>query len=94
MDYLELAEMIPSEKWGIVSDQLTGFILTSKNDEKMPNDLANSILLNMKNKVSSSKMGVALLLEAALLLEQEKSLGLFGEMQLSKIVDKVKGNPA
>ena len=94
MDYLELAELIPSEKWGIVSDQLTGFILTSKNDEKMPNDLANTILLNMKNKVSASKAGVAALLEAALLLEQEKSLGLFGEMQLTTIVDKVKGNPA
>jgi hypothetical protein len=94
MDYLELAELIPPEKWGAVSDQLTGFILTSKNDEKMPNDLANMILLNMKNKASSSKSGVAALLEAALLLEQEKSVGLFGEMQLIQIVEKIKGNPA
>jgi hypothetical protein len=94
MDYLELTELIPLEKWGAVSDQLIGFILASKNDEKMPNALANMILLNMKNKTSSSKGGMAALLEAALLLEQEKSVGFFGEMQLSQIVEKVKGNPA
>ncbi len=92
MDYFKLAELIPEDKRVAVSDQLVGYLLTSKNDEKMPNDLANVILLNLKNRASSSSAGLAALLEAALLLEAEKTLGFFGELQLSKIVEQVKGN--
>jgi hypothetical protein len=94
MDYSKLAELVPHEKWDAVSDRLTSFILSSKNDEKMPNDLANLILLNMKNQASNSKAGLTALLEAALLLEEEKSIEFFAEMQLTRIVEHLKGNPA
>ena len=94
MDYLELANLIPAEKRDEVSDQLTDFILASKNDEKMPNNLANALLLEMKNRELNSYAGLTMLLEASLLLEAEKTISFFGQLQLNKIVEKIKENSA
>lgn len=90
MDYPKIVELIPAEKWGPLSDQLTNFLLASKNDEKMPSQLANTILSHMKNGVLNSKQGLAALLEAALLLEPEKTLSAFGEMQLPDVAEQIR----
>jgi hypothetical protein len=90
VDYSKIVEMIPAEKWGPVSDQLTNFLLTSKNDEKMPSQLANTLLLHMKNGVVKSKQGITVLLEGAMLLEPEKTLAAFGEMQMANVADEIK----
>jgi hypothetical protein len=89
MDYPKIVEMIPAEKWGPLSDQLTGVILGSKNDEKMPNALANTMLLHMKNKTTNTKAGLCALLEAAVLLDAEKTVVALGEMQLLKIAEQI-----
>jgi hypothetical protein len=90
MDYLKLVELIPTEKWGVVSDQLTNYVLTTKNVEKMPSALASCMLIAMKSGIANSKSGVSVLLEAALLLEPEKTLGALNEMQLSNVVEQIK----
>ena len=89
MDYPALDELIPAEKWVPLSSQLIGVILGSKNDDKMPTSLANTILLNMKNSASSSKSGVTALLEAALLLDPEKTIGALGDLQMVKLAEQI-----
>jgi len=92
MDYSKLVESIPAEKWGPLSDQLTGVILGSKNDERMPNTLANTMLLHMKNSTTGTKSGLTALLEAAILLDAEKTIGALGEMQLLKVAQQMVQN--
>jgi hypothetical protein len=89
MDYSKLVDLIPAEKWNPLSDQLIGVILGSKNDEKMPPPLANTILLHMKNNTSDSKLGLIALLEAALLLDPEKTIGAFGDLQMVKLAEQI-----
>lgn len=90
MDYPEIVKFIPAEKRDLISDQLMNLILSSKNEEKMPRQLANTILLNMKNGNSESKSGLAALLEAALLLEPEKEMNAFCELQLPTVAEQIK----
>ena len=90
MEYPKLVELIPAEKWGPLSDQLTNFILTSKNEEKMPSQLANTVLLLMKNGEIKTKSGLAALLEAAVLLEPDKTCAAFGEMQMPNVAEQIK----
>jgi hypothetical protein len=89
LDYPKIVEMVPAEKWGSLSDQLIGVILNSKNDDKMPNGLANAMLLKMKEGKTGTKEGLALVLEAAVTLDAEKTVVALGDMQLLKIAEQV-----
>jgi hypothetical protein len=91
MDYPKLAELVPAEKLGPLSDQLLNFILTTKNDGKMPAKLANSMLHKMQYGAIKSATGVAVLLEAAVILEPEKTMAALGEMQLAQLANALKG---
>ena len=91
MDYPKLAELIPREKRRNTADKLVDIILSSKNDNKMPSDLANTILYQWQQNLLTSKHGLSALLKAAVLLEQEKTLTVLGELQLNEIADKIKG---
>jgi hypothetical protein len=91
MDFPKLVEMIPADKWGPLSDQLLNFILTSKNEEKMPSKLANSILMHAGTDAIKSRSGVIALLEAAVLLEPEKTLAALGELQMPTVAEQIKG---
>ncbi len=91
MDYPKLVELVPAEKLGPLSDQLLNFILTTKNDGKMPTKLANSMLCKMQHGSIKAQSGVAVLLEAAMLLEPEKTMAALGEMQLAKLAEALKG---
>ena len=91
MDYSKLVEMVPAEKLEPLSDQLLNFILTTKNEGKMPTTLANTMLSKMQQGAIKSANGVAVLLEAALALEPEKTMAALGEMQLAQLAESVKG---
>jgi hypothetical protein len=91
MDYPKIVELIPTEKLGPLSDQLINFILTSKNEAKMPNRLANSMLCKMQHGAIKTQSGVAVLLEAANLLEPEKTALALGEMQMANVAEQLKG---
>ena len=89
MDYPKIVEMIPAEKWGALSDQLTGVILNAKNDERMPNTLANTMLLDMKNQTTNTKDGLITLLQAAVLLDAEKTVTALGNLKLLNIAEQI-----
>ena len=89
MDYAKFVELIPDEKLGPLSDQLINFILTTKNEGKMSNKLANSMLYKMQHGAIKSKSGVTILLEAALLLDPEKAIGALGELQMVNIAEQI-----
>jgi len=90
MDYPKLVELVPAEKLGPLSDQLLNFILTTKNEGKMPTKLANNMLSKMQHGAIKAKTGVAVLLEAALLLEPEKTKTALCEMQMSTLAEEIK----
>jgi hypothetical protein len=91
MDYPKLVELVPAEKLGALSDQLLNYVLTTKNEGKMPTKLANCMLSTMQMGEIKAKTGVAVLLEAALLLEPEKTMAALGEMQLTQLAEAVRG---
>ncbi len=88
MDYQKMVDMVPPEKWGSLSEQLIGVILGAKND-KIPNSVANTILMDMKNGTASTKKGLTNLLEVAVVLDPEKTITTLSEMQLLKIAAEV-----
>jgi len=90
MDYPKLVEMVPEDKLGMLSDQLLNFILTTKNEAKMTTKLASCMLSAMQQKLIKSKVGASVLLEAALLLEPEKTLAALNEMQLANLAEEIK----
>jgi hypothetical protein len=88
MDYPKLVEMIPAEKWVPLSDKLIGVILNSKNDA-MPVTLANSMLLKMKEGQAGTRDGLAVILQAAVTLDAEKTVTALGDMQLLKVAEQI-----
>jgi hypothetical protein len=90
MDYLKLVELVPAEKLEPLSDQLLNFILTTKNEGKMPTKLANTMLHKMQNAVIKTQSGVAVLLEAAMTVEPEKTMATLGEMQITQLAEEIK----
>jgi hypothetical protein len=91
MEYAKLIGMTPIEKRDALSDKLVDFILTSKNDEKMPSQLANTLLYFWQQNLLKTENGLAILLEAALLLEPEKTVNVFGVLQMTNIAEQIKG---
>lgn len=91
MDYPKLVELIPVEKRKNTTDKLVNIILSSKNDNKMPSHLANTILYQWQQNLLTNEHGLSALLKAAVLLEQEKTLTVLEELQLNEIADKIKG---
>lgn len=91
MNYLKLVGLIPIEKRENTADKLVDIILSSKNDNKMPSDLANMVLYQWQRNLLRSEHGLSALLKAAVLLEQEKTLTVLEELQLEEIADKIKG---
>lgn len=90
MSFRNIAETIPAEKRQTVSDKLSDIILSSKNDDRMPNDLANTILHLWQRNLLSAEHGLATLLEAATLLESEKAIASLTELGLPDVAEQVK----
>jgi len=90
MDYRKLVETIPVGKREPLLNRLVDLILTSKNDEKMPNRLANIILYNWQNDVLVSETGLTALLEATLLLEPEKTAEALTQLELTDFAEQIK----
>lgn len=91
MEYARLVGLIPIEKREMLSNKLVDFILTSKNDERMPSKLANTLLHFWQQNILKTENGLTALLEAALLLEPEKAINVFNELQMTNIAEQLKG---
>jgi len=90
LDYDKLVSLIPAARREILSDKLVDVILASKNDEKMPSRLANTILQYWQRDVLKSESGMAALLEAAITLEPEKAIGALNELQITDAAELIK----
>jgi len=88
MAYLKIVKSIPVEKREKLSDKLLNFVLKSKKEDKMPSDLANTMLSQWQQGPLTTEAGLAALLEAAVLLKSEKTME-FLEQEL-QLVDVAK----
>ena len=73
-----------------LSNKLIDLILSSKNDEKMPSQLANTILHYWQNDILISESGLTALLEAAALLEPDKTIEAFTQLELADFAEQIK----
>jgi 16S rRNA C1402 N4-methylase RsmH len=90
LDYLKLAETIPSEKRSALCNKLVDLVLTSKNDEKMPHHIARSILHHWQQNNLQTGSGLATVLEAAILLEPEKTMNALNEAHVTNVAEEIK----
>ncbi len=88
MEYVKLIELVPQEKWGPLSERLIGVILGAKND-KIPNSVANTILMDMKNGEANTKRGLTNLIEVATVLDVENTIIALGELNLLTIAAEI-----
>jgi len=91
MAYQKIVKTIPVEKREKLSDKLLDFLLKSKKEDKMPADLANTILGQWQLGPLTTEAGLAALLEAAVLLESEKTMEVLEqELQLVDVAKAIK----
>lgn len=90
MDYCKLVETIPVAKREPLSNKLVDLILSSKNDEKMPSQLANTILRHWQSDILISESGLTALVEAAALLEPDKTIEAFTQLELAGFAEQIK----
>ena len=91
MAYQKIVKTVPVEKREKLSDKLLNFVLKSKKEGEMPSDLANTILSKWQRGPLTTEEGLAALLEAAVLLESEKTMEfLEQELQLVDVVKAIK----
>jgi hypothetical protein len=74
MAYQKIVKAIPVEKREKLLDKLLNFVLKSKKEGEMPSGLAKTILGQWQLGPLTTEAGVAALLEAAVLLESEKTM--------------------
>jgi len=90
MDYTDLIGLVDESAWQPLSNKLVDLILTTKNDEKMPSALARSMLHLWQQDSLVSKLGLAVLLDAAVKLEPEETLNTLSELQLRDLESKIR----
>jgi len=90
LSFRNVAESIPIEKLAAVSVKLADIVLSSKNDDKMPNELANTILHYWQRNLLAAEQGLEALLEAASLLDPEKAIVSLNELGLADAAERVK----
>ena len=74
MSYKKIVEMIPVEKRGKLSDKLLNYLLKAKKENKMPSSLARCFLSQWQTGSFDDEVGLAVLLEATVTVEPEKTI--------------------
>lgn len=93
MVYRKIVGKIPIEDQGKLLPKLVDIILKSKNDDKMPSNLAKTILHYWHQGSLLREESLSALLEAAVLMEPEKTVEFFEEklklVDLAKAVERI-----
>ena len=74
MDYRRIVKTVPTTKRKELSTKLMDLILKSKSTDKMPSSLARVLLHQWQQGPLTNERGLTTLLEAAVILESEKTL--------------------
>ena len=82
----KIARKIPESLWEIASERLIDIILNSPNAGKMPSSLAKTILYYWQRDQLTTEAGLERLIEAALILEPEKTVSLMEDLGLPEVV--------
>jgi hypothetical protein len=90
MDYDALAALLDESQCRSLSDKLVDLILKTKNDEKMPSALARRFLHLWQQDRLVTKLGLAVLLEAGVRLEPDKTLTALSELNLGILESKIR----
>ena len=90
MDYPKLVATVPSAKYPELVDALIDAILVTKNDDRMPPNLANTILHEWQLDTLETDEGLIALLEASVLLEPEKTLAAAEALQLVEVAEAIR----
>lgn len=76
--------------YGIVSKRLIEIVLETEKTDKVPTPLARSILYLWQRDQLENEVGIQKLLEAAMMVEPEKTLALFQEIGAQEVVISLK----
>lgn len=90
MDYRKIIDNVSVLKREVLSTKLIDVILLSKNDDKMPSQLANTILQQWQQDTLITESGLTALLEAAVLLEPVKTVEALTALELADIAGQIK----
>ena len=91
MAYEKIVQMIPVEKRGTLSDKLLNYLLKSKNEAKMPSNMAYCFLTQWQTGTFDDEVGLAVLLETTAMVELEKTAEFIEkELQLAEVAKAVK----
>jgi hypothetical protein len=90
MDYTRLVEEIPVIKRELLLNRLVDVILSSKNAEKLPSALASTILYHWQKDILISEAGLTALLEAATLIEPDKTVEVFTQLEMVGFSEHIK----
>jgi len=89
MDYRKIIDNVSVLKREVLSTKLIDVILLSKNDDKMPIQLANTILQQWQQDTLLTESGLTALLEAAVLLEPVKTVVALTALELADIAGQI-----
>jgi hypothetical protein len=90
MDYRKIIDNVSVLKREVLSTKLIDVILLSKNDDKMPSQLANTILQQWQQDTLITESGLTALLEAAVLLDPTKTVEALTALELADIAGQIK----
>ena len=90
MDYRKIIDNVSVLKREGLSTKLIDVILLSKNDDKMPSQLANTILQQWQQDTLITESGLTALLEAAVLLDPTKTVDALTALELADIAGQIK----
>ncbi len=85
-----IARKIPTSLWTTASEKLIDIVLNSSNAEKMPSDLAKTILYYWQRDQLATEVGLQRLLEATMILEPEKTIETIESLGLPELVIMLK----
>ena len=86
----KIANSIPKSIWKDTSEELIDLILSSSNGDKMPSDLAKTILFYWQRDQLATEIGLQRLIEASMILNKEKTLSKLEKLGLPELVVTLK----
>lgn len=82
----KISRMIPASLRDVASEKLIDIILNSPNADRMPSDMAKTILYYWQRDQLATEVGLQRLLEAAMILEPEKTFSVMEDLGLREVV--------
>ncbi len=90
MSIEEIVKQIPTSMGGNVFESLIDVVLNSPNGEKIPSNLAKNLLYYWQRDQLATEIGLQRLLEAAMMMEPDKTVNVLGELGLQEIAAAAK----